>query len=189
MKNNTTSIKIYNARTIGSFFLLAFIAYGVGRHLFESEILSEKYIGSVLIITNSLMVLFIGILLRKTLQQYSMLVGNIYFFTRVFESLALASIVLNLIPGISISYDYGYFLAMLVLGLGSIPMCLMLYKQRITQSWLAIWGVIGYTVFSFGFLMELLGKPWSMYLLIPGGLWEITFAIWLIIKSGRERTV
>lgn len=182
MKNKINSFEIYKARTIGSFFLLAFIAYGFGRHLFESESNSEKYIGALLIIINSIMVLFIGILLKKTLQKYNIVVGNVYLFTRVFESIALASIVLNLIPTIHISYDYGYFLAMLILGLGSIPMCLTLNKQKISPSWLAIWGVIGYAIFSFGFLMEFFGKQWSMYLLAIGGLWEITFAIWLIIK-------
>ncbi len=85
-----------------------------------------------------------------------------------------------------ISDDLGYFLAMLVLGLGSIPMCLTLYKHKISPSWLAIWGVVGYAFFSFGFLMELFGKEWSMYLLGLGGLWEIIFAIWLIIYGGQS---
>jgi hypothetical protein len=187
MKSNNNQTVIYNAKTIGSFFLLAFIAYGFGRHLFESEIVSEKYFGSVLIITNSIMVLFIGILLRKTLQKYSVLVGNIYLFTRVVEATALASIVLNLIPAVSVSYKYGYLFAMLVLGLGSIPMCLTFFRQRLSPSWLAIWGMIGYAVFAFGFLMEFFGKEWSMYLLALGGLWEITFAIWLIINGGQNK--
>ena len=77
------------------------------------------------------------------------------------------------------------FFAMLVLGIGSIPMCLALLKHKITPSWLAIWGVIGYAVFAFGFLMELFGKEWSMYLLAPGGLWEVTFAIWLIVRGSK----
>ena len=61
MKNNKP-IEIYHARTIGSFFLLAFLAYGLGRNFFESDIDSKKYLGAVLIIANSVMVLFIGIL-------------------------------------------------------------------------------------------------------------------------------
>ena len=132
MKNISNAIEIYKARTIGSFFLLAFLAYGFGRHLVENGSNSEKYIGALLIITNSIMVLFIGILFRRTLQQYNDWVGNLYLFTRVFESFGLASIVLNLIPSIRISGDVGYFLAMLVLGLGSIPMCLILYKHTIS---------------------------------------------------------
>lgn len=187
MKNNSHSTEIFKARPIGSFFLLAFIAYGLGQHFFESGSAFEKHIGALLIITNSIMVLFIGILLRKTLQQYNVLVGNIYLLTRIFEAIALASIVLNLIPTIHIPNGYGYFLAMLVLGLGSIPMCLTLYKHKISPSWLALWGVIGYAIFAFGFLMELFGKEWSMYFLILGGLWEITFAVWLISKGGKSK--
>lgn len=182
---NTNTREIYKARTIGSFFLLAFVAYGFGRSLVESESYSAKYPGALLILANSLMVLFIGILFRRTLHQYNSMVGNLYLATRVFESLALATIALNVIPSVQISDGYGYFSAMLVLGVGSIPMCVTLYKQRLSPSWLAIWGVTGYAIFAFGFLMELLGRVWSMYLLIPGGLWEITFASWLLIKGGR----
>ncbi len=187
MKTNNNTIDIYKARTIGSLFLLAFLAYGLGRHFFENGNYTEKYLGGLLIIINSIMVFFIGILFKKTLQQYNPVVGNFYLFTRVFESLALASILLSLIPSASISNDHGYFLAMLVLGLGSIPMCLTLLKHTISPAWLALWGVIGYAIFSFGFLMELFGRVWSMYLLIPGGLWEITFAIWLIRNGGTGR--
>ena len=184
MKKHCNQIVIYNARIIGILFLLAFLAYGFGRHLFfESGTVSEKYAGSILIIINSTIVLFIGILLKKTLQQYNLLIGNIYLLTRIFEAIALAIVFLNLIPQFNIPLGYEYFLAMFVLGLGSIPMCWVLFKHRITPKWLAIWGAIGYTVFAFGFLMEFFGKHWSMYLLAIGGLWEITFAIWLIING------
>ena len=61
----------FNARIIGIFFLLAFLAYGFGRPLFESINNSEKCLGVLLIIANSIMVLFIGILLRKTLKLYN----------------------------------------------------------------------------------------------------------------------
>lgn len=189
MTSNSNSIIIYNARIIGSFFLLAFLAYGFGRHLVASEITSERYIGALLIFTNSIMVFFIGLLFGRTLLQYDIRVGNIYFFTRIFESVALASILLNLIPSVRISDDYGYFLAMLVLGLGSIPMCLTLYKKKLSPSWLAIWGVIGYAIFSIGFLLELFGIEMSMFLMPLGALWEITFAIWLILKVGQVENV
>ncbi len=185
MKSNTKSIIIYKPRTIGLLFLLAFLAYGTGRNLFESDNTSEKLIRSFLIIANSLIVLLIGLFVRKTLQHYSILAGNIYLATRIVEAIALASIVLNLIPTFHIHNDYGYFVAMLALGLGSIPMCISLYKNSLVPYWLALWGGIGYTSLAFGFLMELLGKEWSVYLLVPGGLWEITFGIWLLIKKHK----
>ena len=110
-------------------------------------------------------------------------------FTRIFEAFSLASVILTLIPNVIFSNDYDYFLAMLVLGIGSVLMCLTLYKHHIAPKWLAIWGIIGYTIFSFGFLMELFNKEWSMNLLGPAGLWEITFAIWLIVKGGQNEKI
>ena len=65
MINKSGSITIYNARTIGILFLLAFLAYGFGSRLFESANTPEKYAGALLIVANSAMVLLIGILLRK----------------------------------------------------------------------------------------------------------------------------
>ena len=183
--NNST--KIYKSNWIGIFFLLAFIAYGFGRSLFERENTIDQYIGATLILLNTIMVLFIGVWFKKTLRQYNEMVGNIYFLTRVFEAIALGSIILNLITTINVSNDLGYFLAMVVLGIGSIPMYILLYKHKIVPKWLAIWGVTGYVIFAFGFIMELIGKNWSMYLLGLAALWEITFAIWLIIKGENEK--
>lgn len=187
MENNkTVSIEIYRARTIGSFFLLAFLAYGFGRYYFESDVANTKYLGALLILLNSLMVFFIGVLFRRTLSQYNAVVGNVYLFARIFEAVALSSIVLKLFFDLNISDDIGYFLAMVTLGLGSIPMCLTLYRHHISPSWLAVWGIIGYAIFAFGFVMALLGKDWSTFLALPAGLWEITFACWLIIKGNKK---
>ncbi|HOG05380.1 MAG TPA: DUF4386 domain-containing protein [Paludibacter sp.] len=182
MKSNSNSNQIFDARIIGTFFLFAFLAYGFGRPFFESTNNPVKYLGVLLIVANSVMVLFIGILLRKTLNLYNPLVGNIYLFTRIFEALALLTIFLSR----SVSGNPGYVLAMLVLGIGSIPMCLTLLKHKITPSWLAIWGAVGYAVFALGFLMELFGKAWSMYLLGLGGFWEVAFAIWLIVYDSKN---
>ena len=75
---------------------------------------------------------------------------------------------------------------MLSLGIGSIPMCYVLYKNKLVLNWLAIWGIIGYSLLSLGFLMEFFGNQWSNYLLIMGGLWEMTFAVRLIARVERS---
>ena len=188
MEQKSSHIKIQKARIIGSFFLLAFLLYGIGRNIFESEILAEKYTGALLIFGNSIIVLLIGIFLRKFLIKYNVFVGNIYLLSRIFEAIALASIILNIFPNVNIPLDIGYFIGMIALGIGSIPMCFLFLKHRIVPEWLTIWGIIGYAIFAFGFLMELFGNEWSMYLLGLGGLWEIYFAIWLIIKGGKITT-
>ena len=178
--------RIYKDRIIGLLFLSAFFCYGIGRNLFESQNNSEQIIGSFLIILNSIFVVYIGIFLRETIKLYHSSTANIYLISRVIEALALSSIIMNLIPTINISYDLGYHIAMLSLGIGSIPMCYVLYKNNIVANWLAIWGLIGYSLLSLGFLMEFFGNKWSMYLLIIGGLWEITFAIRLIARLEKS---
>ena len=178
--------RIYKERIIGLLFLGAFLCYGIGRNLFESQNNSEQLTGSFLIIINSIFVIYIGIFLRKTIKSYHFLVANIYLFTRIIEAIALSSILVNLIPTVNISYDLGYHIAMFSLGVGSIPMCYVLYKNNIVVNWLAIWGIIGYSLLSLGFLMELFGNEWSMYLLIIGGLWEITFGIRLIARLEKS---
>lgn len=132
--------RLHNARIIGSFFLLAFVAYGLGRHLSETGSTPEKYLGYLLILLYSVMVLQIGVLLRKNLLEHNEQVANVYLFARLFEAIALASITFTLVPEISIPYESAYRLAMPVLGLGNIPMCLTLNKSGLVPRWLALWG-------------------------------------------------
>ena len=189
MKENKVQIKIYKATSIGAFFLLAFLLYGIGQSLFENEPQLQKYIGAFLIILNSIIVSLIGFFILKTLKYNNPFIGNIYFITRLLEALLLSSVVLNLTPTIDLEKEYTYFLPMLILGLGSIPMCFTLYKNKLIPNWLAFWGMFGYAILAFGFLMELFGREWSMYFLGIGGLWEIVFAIWLLIKGGKETRI
>ena len=65
MRDKSNSNKIFKARAIGAFFLLAFLAYGFGRHLFESTNDTEKYLGVLLIIAKLYNGSLIGILFRK----------------------------------------------------------------------------------------------------------------------------
>ena len=65
-------------------------------------------------------------------------------------------------------------------------MCFVLYKNNIVANWLAIFGIIGYSLLSLGFLLELFRIEWSMYLLIIGGLWEIIFAVRLILRLDKK---
>lgn len=183
MKKYTKTIPFVKSKFIGVLFLLAFLFYGIGRSLFESESDVYKYFGALLIAINSGIVLLIGFLLRKTIIKFNLLIGNIYFLTRLIEALALSSILLNLIPVLNFPLDLGYFIAMLFLGIGSIPMCYICYKQNLLPKWIAWWGIVGYTLMALGFIMELFAKEWSMYLLTIAGLWELIFAIWLIIRK------
>ena len=180
MGSNSTSYNpIRFSGVIGTLMLLAFLAYGMGRQFFDSEQVLIKSSGALLILTNSAIVIAIGILFRKTLLAFAPFVANLYLSTRVFEGIALGSIVFTSALGV-LSLDVGYFIGMIVLGLGSIPMCITLIKFRLSPSWLAIWGIGGYAVFTIAFILQWVGMDWGIYLIIPAGLWEVVFATWLI---------
>jgi multisubunit Na+/H+ antiporter MnhC subunit len=50
-------------------------------------------------------------------------------------------------------------------------------------------GVVGYVVHATGSVAEVLGFPLSLYLLIPGALFEISIALWLIFKGFNAAVV
>jgi hypothetical protein len=186
MTNKLSVVEINDATIIGLLFLIAFPAYGFGQYYFENE--NTKTIGMLLMLINSIVVISIGFLLVKTIYQFRPNIALVYLFTRIYGGLLLAGPVLNFLTEIRIFSGLVYSIAMLALGLGSVPMCLTLFKYRITPSWLAIWGIVGYALLAFGFLMELMNLKWSMYLGPLGGLWEITFGVWLITIKKSQST-
>jgi hypothetical protein len=51
-----------------------------------------------------------------------------------------------------------------------------------------VWGIVGYAVLLAGSVLELLGHNVVIEIIsvIPGGLFEITLSIWLIVKGFRK---
>jgi hypothetical protein len=84
---------------------------------------------------------------------------------------------------------YGYQLAMIVLGFGSLFLCYSLYVSRLVPRFLSIWGGIGYFLLLLSAVLDLNGvidttNGLGALLYIPGGLWElIAFPLWLFIKG------
>ena len=80
---------------------------------------------------------------------------------------------------------YAYQIGMAIWGFGGLMFCYLLYISRLVPRGLSIWGFLGYLVFISGTILELFGFPWGVQLAIPGGLFEISLSIWLIIKGFR----
>jgi hypothetical protein len=76
-----------------------------------------------------------------------------------------------------------YQISQMFLGIGAFFLCLLLYRTRLIPQWLAGWGVIGYVLHAAGAIAEIFGLPISLILLIPGGLFELVVAFWLLIKG------
>ena len=81
---------------------------------------------------------------------------------------------------------YAYQIGMAIWGFGGLMFCYLLYISKLVPKGLSIWGFLGYIVFISGTISELFGYKIGVQLAIPGGLFEITLSIWLIIKGFKE---
>lgn len=88
-----------------------------------------------------------------------------------------------MIAFLSFGNFYAYQAGMSLWGIGGFIICLTLFKARLIPKWMCIWGMAGYVVFAVGTMSELFGSGLGITLSIPGGLFEITLALWLIFKG------
>ncbi|MDQ0663395.1 hypothetical protein QFZ35_001893 [Arthrobacter ulcerisalmonis] len=182
---------------IGTLFLAGFLTYGVGNAMATTIAGSADQgsrgflvLGALLMLINSAVVICIGVLMRPILQPHNKAVALGYLATRVFEGLGLAvgvGCLLLLSGAAAVNGNFiAYNIAMAGLGIGSLFFCALLFRSGLTPRFLAVWGFIGYAIFASGSLLELSGfKGAGLVGAVPGGLFELTFGIWLIIRGFR----
>lgn len=86
-------------------------------------------------------------------------------------------------------FEMAYQIGQLSLAFGALFLCALLYRAGLVPKWLAAWGIAGYALHFVGAGAEIFGTPISLVLLIPGGIFEVTLAIWLLIKGFTPRAV
>ena len=83
--------------------------------------------------------------------------------------------------------------AQFVFSLGSLMFYYLLYKSKLIPRWLSAWGLIGATLFLASAFLLLFGfdSRSTIYLLSNalGGLGEMVFAVWLIVKGFNSSTI
>ena len=79
--------------------------------------------------------------------------------------------------------ETAYQMAQLSLGFGCLFLSALLLRSGLVPRWLAGWGLVGYSLHMAGAGAELFGAPISLVLLVPGGIFEVTLAIWLLVKG------
>lgn len=188
-------------RIIGALFLSAFPLYGIGINILEnsnnSSSKNNPLIGLVLLLANSLVVLIIGRLLQVIAVRHDKVAANVYFIARFSEALLLAIYgfliykeqSMDLETGASVTavanYKFFYNYAMISLGIGSLPILNTFKNAELIPSWLALFGFVGYSFLTSGIVFNGLGivkdSEDVMKLMMPGALFEITFALWLIM--------
>ncbi|SCF07165.1 protein of unknown function (DUF4386) [Micromonospora matsumotoense] len=164
-------------RWAGAFFLSAFVAYGLG------SALAGQPAGVTLVVLNSVLVAAIGGLAFRALRRAHPGAAWTYLVARGAEAFLLtAGIVLRDRVGAGAG-DLAYQLAMLALGLGSLPFCLALARRHWLPRWLALWGTVGYALLAVGAAAELAGMAVGVVLAAPGGLFEIVFGLLLLTRG------
>jgi hypothetical protein len=144
--------------------------------------------GTALMLLNSAFVIGIGVLMFPILRPHGKATAMGYLGTRIFEGVVLAAGVVSLIvlTGSDAIHANAVFygVAEAGLGIGSLFFCALLFRIGLVPRWLAVWGFIGYACFAGGNLLELLGITGAGLVgAIPGGLFELTFGIWLIARG------
>ncbi|NOK32773.1 DUF4386 domain-containing protein [Corallococcus exercitus] len=162
--------------------------------------------GALLLLVDALFVVGIGVLFFPILRERSPGIAIAYLCTRVMEALTLIVGVVFLLCILQLGEAaqgqttpelvtlsnllakgnfWAYQLAMLILGIGSVPFCLSLYRARLLPSVLPLVGAVGYGLLALGSVLELFGLPWSVLFSGPGGLFELVLCGWLIARGFR----
>ncbi len=79
--------------------------------------------------------------------------------------------------------ETAYQIGQLSLAFGCLFLCALLIRSGLIPGWLAAFGLVGYALHLAGAAAEIFGAPISLVLLIPGGIFEVTLAVWLLVKG------
>ena len=81
------------------------------------------------------------------------------------------------------SQAYTYQIGMVALGMAGLTLCYGFYRAKLVPQLFVIWGFIGYVSFLLGSMLEVLGFNLHLLHTLPGGLWEMSIGVWLIVKG------
>lgn len=207
------------SRWTGALFLLPLLAYGAGNAWMEAlratpQALTDLpfqrlplLLAGLLLLLNSVAVVLIAVQVYPVLASLRPRVALAYLCVRMAEALLLAGglLALLLLPelvaaeqagaghslvGLALRTNFLAFqLAMLVLGVGSLAFCRLLGRAGLVPAALAWWGLLGYALLAVGAVLELLGLPYGVLLSLPGGLFEVALAVWLLAKGFNPATL
>ena len=201
-----------SAIAVGLLLLGAFVTYGGGTALVNSVLAADDpasmvatgemalRVGAILMLADALFVAVIGVLLYAVGRGLGERIAVSYLATRIVEAVGLAvGVMFVLLPVTLAGQEVGdvatltavaeqgnaiaYRIAMMALGVGSVPFWYLAYRVRLIPRVLAALGIAGYAIFFTGYALDLLGLDAGLLLAIPGGLFEVAVALWLIVKG------
>lgn len=86
---------------------------------------------------------------------------------------------------------FSYHMGMALWSIGGLMFVSVLYKSKLIPRSMSVWGIIGYIFLLSGSILELLEHNDIVEIasVIPGGLFEVTLSIWLIIKGFNSSAI
>lgn len=198
------------ATVIGVLFFVAMASYLPGSEMIASAAnrtdaaagldAGQVRLGVLLEFFNVAAVVGVGVLLFPVLRRYreSMALG--YAATRMIEASMLLVSAVAMLAVLTVSqgaealpalktlsigwYELAFQMAMIVLGLGSLALCYVLYVARLVPRPLAVLGFVGYAALFVSGWLAIFGHGSSAQLFyIPGAIFEILLPLWLIFKG------
>lgn len=170
---------------------------------------TRVFAGLFLELINAIAVVGIAMLLQPTLKKHHQAFAFGYFASRVMESaLLMISLIgplillslsmqsmsagafgsgdsyLQVLGNVAVETHYLLFdMAMLVLSVGSLLFCYLLYQSRLIPRLLSIIGLFGYMGLLASSSLSIAGLDVGEVLYIPGAIFEIVLPVWLIVKG------
>lgn len=172
----------------GVFYVLAFPLYGGGQFLLQS---GQTLVGLGLVLMNSAVVMAIGFLLKSIIERSSRRVAATVFWGRLIEGImlgggAIAYLVTNGSKAGEYLNEAAYHGAMIILGVAGVIFSLWMFSARRVPRVLAAFGVAAYISLATAMVLERIGQDSpSMWFLAVAGLFEILFALWLVLRGFR----
>lgn len=78
---------------------------------------------------------------------------------------------------------YAYQIGMAIWAIGGLLFSYLLFISKLVPRIFSVWGFVGYSIFMIGTIAELFGHRIGDVMALPGGLFEVTLSIFLIIKG------
>ena len=166
----------WEGRLFGGLVLSAFLLYGIGSALVDEPI------GVVLAMLNSVAVTTVGVIGFRLLRKHHARAGAVYLAVRIAEAVLLGGgVVLYALFDVEDADTTGYLLAMIALGVGSVPFWLVVGRGPWLSRRFAFWGIAGYVMLAAGALLELTtGQGVAIIASVPGGLFEVAVGVHLL---------
>lgn len=181
------------ARAVGILFIVQMVTAMFGTSMIQAFVdgnpdRAPMTVGVLLMACSGLAVVAIGLLMYPVLKQVHPTLAAWYPSLRVVECLVSAACGVYLLARSEVVPNHLLWVYVPT-GIGGIILCYLLFVGRLVPRPIALLGLVGYASLTIGVPLDLLGildmsAGAGMFLVVPGGLFELVFLpIWLITKG------